>query len=78
MNNMPVSKSTNEKLQSALKKGNEMLDKASISHEEKVSFVSELVMKMVSLSPDKVESMAKDDSLENFILNLVEKKIEAL
>lgn len=75
---MPVSESANEKLQSALKKGNEMLDKAGISHEEKISFVSELIMKMASLSPDKVESMAKDDSLEKFILNLVEKKIEAL
>lgn len=55
-----------------------MLDKASISHEEKVNFVSELVMEMASLSPDKVEIMARDDSLEKFILSLVEKKIGTL
>lgn len=75
MNNMPISEFANKKLQSAMKKSNEMIDKSSISHEEKVKFVSELLVKMLSLNPNEVEVMAKDDSLEKFILNFAEKKI---
>ncbi|WP_438439840.1 hypothetical protein ABDK69_06255 [Limosilactobacillus fermentum] len=76
MKNEFFSEDVTEKLNLALKKGNELVEKASLSHQEKVDVARSLKMMLASLGPDKVEKMVKDNTLENYILDFIETKIE--
>ena len=76
MKNDFFSEDVTKKLNLALKKGNELVEKASLSHQEKVDVVRSLTMMLASLGPDKVEKMVKENTLENYILDFIETKIE--
>ncbi|MBC9710111.1 MAG: hypothetical protein H9W80_12935 [Enterococcus sp.] len=76
MKNDFFSEDVTKKLNLALKKGNELVEKASLSHQEKVDVVRSLVMLFASLGPDKVEKMVKDNTLDNYILDFIKTKIE--